>query len=964
MSLPTNVRDASMLHQIAAKISSALIRSTSESLDDALVYALGKICDQSDAACGSLFYLQEDRKTLSKTCDWCRDSKAGSRDFLSAFPLESFAPHLSDLEAGHSLSVGYLAHAPPRIVGKATREKTADSRPFAFFPLHIEGRLEAVIALYGDVGVEKDWSPNIAAIITATADALINAILRIRSEAALRLSAEKLRESERRYKLVSELTSDYWFRLEVAPDGRATMKHITDNYYAVTGRTKEDVMTVDMWSRVIVPEDLGKVLALLKELMTSPMHARIECRAIIHKSREERCRWIEITTKSEWDESEQRVSGIVGAVKDITVRKQAEEAMVRLNQDLIQAKESAEERERLHRVMYNSTPVLMHSVDMNGNLISVNDHWLETMGYKAEEVLGTPSIRYLTEESAEKARRFIPEILEKGIVTNAEAQAVTRSGEIIDILVGVKVVHDANGNPTQMVTTLLDISDRKHAEEAIRMRESYLTAIIENQPRLMWLKDASGRFLAVNRAFAQSCGKAEREELIGKTDFDIWPEELAAKYRTDDEATMKNGKSVGVEETIFDKGEYRWFETFKTPVKDNAGKIIGSTGYARDITVRKREEEALRNVQKLESLGVLAGGIAHDFNNLLGGIFGYIDLAAEKSTERMVQDMLARALATIDRAKGLTQQLLTFSKGGAPVKKAESLISFIPETARFALSGSPVSCAFDFPDDLWLCEFDKNQIGQVIDNIVINAQQAMPEGGTIEIVAANTYIDESDYSVLKPGHYVKVSVRDHGIGMPKGIVPRIFDPFFTTKTKGHGLGLATSYSIVHRHGGVIEVESEQGKGSTFHFYLPADPTAVRAHKKRPDDEYRSFGTVIVMDDEEVIRETVGSMLKSLGYTVISTQNGNEAIDVLKRHNDTDTKVEAIILDLTVPGGMGGREAVKEIRKIDRRLPVFVASGYADDPVMADPKNHGFTDSICKPFRRVDLAEMLRRNIID
>ncbi len=509
------------------------------------------------------------------------------------------------------------------------------------------------------------------------------------------------------------------------------------------------------------------------------------------------------------------------------------------------------------------------------------------------------------------------------------------------------------------MTTSLDITDRKKVEEALRLRESYLTAIIENQPGLVWLKDAKSRFLTVNRAFARSCGMENPEELIGKTDFDVWPKEMAEAYLTDDLAVLNSGPSVNVEELIFDNNQNKWFETFKTPVKNANGEIIGTTGYAHDITARKQEQEALHNVQKLESLGILAGGIAHDFNNLLGGIYGFINLAALQTTEKDVSEMLSDALSTINRARSLTQQLLTFSKGGSPIKKVDSLIPFIQNTVKFALSGSRVSCDFNLPDDLWLCVFDKNQIGQVIDNIVINAQQAMPDGGMLFISATNTVISEkSGYSTLKAGNYVKISFTDQGIGIPKEIISRIFDPFFTTKEKGHGLGLATCHSIIHRHDGCLEVDSEPGKGSTFRFFLPATTESMKEQTNKPPKKEKRSGRVIVMDDEEVIRNVVGQMLEALGYTAIFTKNGEEAINKLKEELQAGNTITAMILDLTIPGGLGGEEAIAQIRSIDPDLPVFVASGYATNQVMASPNAYGFTGSICKPFSFHELQDML------
>jgi len=274
-------------------------------------------------------------------------------------------------------------------------------------------------------------------------------------------------------------------------------------------------------------------------------------------------------------------------------------------------------------------------------------------------------------------------------------------------------------------------------------------------------------------------------------------------------------------------------EVASTYLRNEAGRFE-IVGVCRDITARKRTEaeqcriENRRNrAQMLESLGILSGGIAHDFNNLLGGIFGYIDLAREKTREESVVGFLDKAMQTIDRARHLTGQLLTFSKGGSPLKNIEPLFPFIEESVRFVLKGAPVSSSFDIADGLWPCSIDRNQIGQVIENIIVNAQQAMPEGGIIEVSAQNLTVHEKNCQPLPPGEYVRISVKDHGIGIPKELLPRIFDPFFTTKTKGHGLGLATCYSIIKRHGGCIDVESAPGKGSTVHILLPASSDAAR-----------------------------------------------------------------------------------------------------------------------------------------
>jgi CheY-like chemotaxis protein len=382
-----------------------------------------------------------------------------------------------------------------------------------------------------------------------------------------------------------------------------------------------------------------------------------------------------------------------------------------------------------------------------------------------------------------------------------------------------------------------------------------------------------------------------------------------------------------------------------------------------DITQLKLIETQLQRSQKLESLGVLAGGIAHDFNNLMGGIYGLIDLANEETDSKIVSAYLSKALATIDRARELTAQLLTFATGGAPVQTLTSLIPFIQDTTQITLNRLGLFCKFEIDTDLFSCKIDKNQIRQVINNIITNAKEAMPKDGIIEIIAKNVTLGNNDRCTLTAGNYVKISIKDSGIGIPEKTIPRIFDPFFTTKEKSHGLGLPTSYSIINRHGGVIDVESVVGKGSTFHIYLPAstdprDASVVPAKKQTINGNDK--GTIIVMDDEDVMRETISTVLESLGYSVVSKSDGREVLAFFIHQTKSQHTIAGLLLDLTVPGGMGGKAVVEEIRKIDSEIPVFVASGYADDPVMKNPVKFGFNASICKPFRKFELAEMLQK----
>ena len=360
-----------------------------------------------------------------------------------------------------------------------------------------------------------------------------------------------------------------------------------------------------------------------------------------------------------------------------------------------------------------------------------------------------------------------------------------------------------------------------------------------------------------------------------------------------------------------------------------------------DITDRKRLEEERLRLEKLESVGVLAAGIAHDFNNILTAILGNISLACmDAAPGSELLDSLEQAEKASLRAKDLTQQLLTFAKGGAPVKTLASLTELLKDTAGFALRGSRVKCNFSIPAGLWHAEIDAGQVSQVIHNLVINAKQAMPTGGAIEITAENMALGEKQGPgrglPLTAGNYVRIAVTDHGRGIDAEHLDKIFDPFFTTKQKGNGLGLATSFSIARQHGGHLSVESQPGAGSTFYLYLPASlETVTPMPAKKEAIIAAGKARILVMDDEKVVREVAGRMLKHLGYQDIEfASDGAEAVDLYKAAIESGNPFNAAILDLTIAGGMGGEMAVKKLLKIDPGVKAIVSSGYADDQVIA------------------------------
>jgi CheY-like chemotaxis protein len=369
----------------------------------------------------------------------------------------------------------------------------------------------------------------------------------------------------------------------------------------------------------------------------------------------------------------------------------------------------------------------------------------------------------------------------------------------------------------------------------------------------------------------------------------------------------------------------------------------------------------LLKIQKLESLELLAGGIAHDFNNILTGILGNISLAKAwvDPGDRLFERLNEAEKGSL-RARDLALQLLTFAKGGSPIKTVASITCLMEQSIHFALRGSNARSQFFFKEGLWPVEIDEGQISQVFQNLVINAQQAMPEGGAIQIDAENLTVasDQEKYPPFKKGNYVKISIKDHGIGIPKDNLSKIFDPYFTTKQKGSGLGLAISHSIIQKHEGYLTVESEPGTGTTFFIYLPASSKELNPRKKEEDDLVMGRGRILMMDDDETVLDMAEKMFRHLGYEVDLSCSGTAALLRYRQARDSGQAYDAVLTDFTVPGDIGGLEVLRKLREMDPRVKVIVSSGYSNDPVMANFKTIGFSGVIMKPYTITELSKTL------
>jgi PAS domain S-box-containing protein len=401
-------------------------------------------------------------------------------------------------------------------------------------------------------------------------------------------------------------------------------------------------------------------------------------------------------------------------------------------------------------------------------------------------------------------------------------------------------------------------------------------------------------------------------------------------------------------------------EDSAAPIRDKTSTTSGVVLVFRDVTDKKRMEEELLKIEKLESVGLLAGGIAHDFNNLLTSIIGNISLAKLYiDSGNKAQERLDEAETATLRATNLTQQLLTFSKGGAPVKKMTSVVDIIRESAGLTLAGSKISPEYAVAEGVWNVAVDPGQMSQVFNNLIINAVHAMPQGGSIRFEVSNVVLAENDVPPLPEGRYVRISVKDSGVGIPKEHLAHIFDPYFTTKKKGSGLGLASVFSIVKRHDGHIAVESQEARGTHFHIYLPASPDAAVSVSPSDATLTHGKGKILVMDDEEMVRDISGAMLRSLGYDAFFAEHGAKAVEMYKAALDTGEPFDAVIMDLTIPGGMGGSEAIGELRAIDADVRAIVSSGYSNDPVMAAYREYGFKAVIIKPYNIKNFSAVLR-----
>lgn len=706
------------------------------------------------------------------------------------------------------------------------------------------------------------------------------------------------------------------------------------------------------WRKMVHPDDLPRVTeALSRHLAGETPVYETEHRL---RSKDGTWKWVLNRGKVFERDSDDKPVRAAGTYLDITKRRQSEEAL-RNSENMVK------------NILTASSVGIAHAIKRK--IVWANEAMGAMFGFTQEDqyLNQDTSILYSSMEEYQRIGKITYEQQQASRIIEFDANFKRHDGSLFFGYVRVNQL-DALDPLKGIIVSIVDITERTRIAEALFAEKERLAVTLRSIGDGVITTDVNSHIQTINKAAERLVGWTQ-EEALGRplsTVFNIVNEVTRRKCENPVDRVLSSRGIVELSNhTLLISRDGREFVLADSgaPIMDKDGNILGVVLVFRDMTEKQKLLEHTQRTDKLNSIGMLAGGIAHDFNNLLSGIFGYIDLAKETcSMESETAIYLDNALKVYARAKNLTQQLLTFSKGGSPLRKTDSLAPILKESTQFALSGSRVAASFDIAGDLELCDIDANQIAQVIDNIVINAAQAMPLGGTISISANNMEIESNEKNILRPGKYVHVSISDTGIGIPRSMVSRVFDPFFTTKQKGNGLGLATAYSIIKKHDGEITVESEQDKGTTFTIYLPVSEKAVAAGVEKNKHFHRGSGRVLIMDDEKYIREIAGKMVSKMGYSVECAKNGEEALKLLVSAAETKHPFSAAIMDLTVPGGMGGRETVSLVRKFDKELPIFVTSGYSEDPVMANPTEYGFTDRIVKPYRSSELTELFSRHL--
>lgn len=680
---------------------------------------------------------------------------------------------------------------------------------------------------------------------------------------------------------------------------------------------------------------------------------------------------------------------ITGSIGDITGRKETEESL--------------SESRRFIQGITEAIPAILYTYDViEQRIININQLAEEILGYTTKEIVAfgrslfdrvvLPEDRHRIPASAESYARTRP-----GAILESEILLLSGTSERRWLSVRELVyVRDGQGQPLQVIGTAQDITRRKDAELDLIQEKEWQIVTLHSLEDGVITTDRQGRIISMNPAARRLCGFQSLGEAAGRGIDEIYAlidERTGERMPCPVKRALREGETVEYFTAIrmhTEDGRKPNVSLTANLLRDEDQTTIGAVAVLRDETEKVQTEREMRKIQALDSLGILAGGIAHDFNNVMTAIQNHISLARMHINEtEVIEHRLREAENALSRVQGLTRQLLTFARGGDPIKRTTAVGELVLESADFVLRGSNVTIDYDIPDDLWPADLDETQFSTVINNLVINAIHAMSTGGTIRIrcenvdrtadndrperneqdqpaePAANSRARNGDFpddfpqDFLTEEYYLRISVLDEGTGISPENLERIFDPYFTTKETGTGLGLSSAYSIIKRHAGLLRAHSTPGRGTRFQIFLPARPGANIVTRPIDDNEPQSgTGRILIMDDEDEIRETLGLLLERIGYSIAEADNGQTAIDLFRAARKENHPFDLVILDLTVPGGMGGLEAARAMQAIGGDAQYIASSGYSNDPVIANFADYGFAGSLAKPFRMKELATLI------
>ncbi len=792
------------------------------------------------------------------------------------------------------------------------------------------------IWVYGQAVPERDTNGEVLGYVGTLTDITE----RVKSEQALRASEE-------RFHNLARSSPVGIFRCE--SDGKFV--YVNERWSEIVRVSSDEALGFG-WIKSLHPDDREKVLNTGREAAKTCSEMKVEYRV---QRPDGSIAWIYGQAIPEFNEAGE-VRSFIGTLTDITERQRAEDAL--------------RESENRFRTLAETASDAIINIDGMGKIVFTNQAAEKVFGYRIDEMQGhaltmlmPDYLRQMHEAGFQNYQATgTRHITWEGI----ELLGLHKSGQEIPLELSFgEFIKDDKRFFTGIVR---DITERKRAEAMLAAEKERLAVTLRSIGDGVIATDTEEKVVLLNRVAEKLTGWSQ-EEAIGKPlseVFHIINEDSREVCENPVKKAMQSGQVMGLANhtlLVSKSGKEYPIADSGAPIRNQNSKIIGVVLVFRDTSTERQREEELLKASKLESIGILAGGIAHDFNNLLTAISGNLSLARRFiEPQNKAYMRLNEAEAAILRAKDLTQQLLTFARGGAPIKRTSALAPLLEETVNFALSGSNIQSNLACQGDLWLVEIDQGQISQVVHNLVLNARQAMPLGGRLEIAARNLTLSSSPMiqgTELKAGKYVEITVKDEGVGIAEEYLSKIFDPYFTTKQRGSGLGLATAYSIIKKHDGYIFVDSLLGVGATFSIYLPASEKSMALQPANSELVLSGKGKILVMDDEEALRTMIEDMLTYLGYEYTGAACGEEAIEMYRQAYESQAPFQAVLMDLTIPGKMGGEEAVKKILALDPQAKCIVSSGYSTAPVMAEYKKYGFVAVIAKPFQITDLNEVLR-----